>query len=256
LLIGIMHAVSPNIVNCELTFISREPINYELATLQHENYRAFLESCGVKVIRLEENISLPDSCFIEDTVIVLDEVAIICSMGAATRRSEVPVIEKELSKYRDLAHIQLPAMIEGGDVLKVERDLFVGLSSRTNSKGIDELIRLLKPLGYRVHPVEVKESLHLKTACTAINNDTLLVNPNWVELKPFDKFNLIFTPEDEPWSANILRVGKTICLQAGFPKALELVQKFDAVIEVLDISEFHKAEAGLTCLSIIFQNLV
>ena len=254
MLIGFTHAVSPNIPSCEITFIDRAPINYELAVRQHDEYCAVLKKCGVVVKRLSANLSYPDSCFVEDTAIVIDELAIVTSMGTASRRGETAAIEAELSKYRKIAHIQLPAMIEGGDVLQVGRKLFVGLSSRTNAQGIKELSRITEPLGYRVTPVNIKSSLHLKTACSAINDETLLVNPNWIDLEPFKGFNVLFTPDDEPWAANTLRISDITCLQAGFPKTVELVERLHHRIEILDISEFRKAEAGISCLSIILQD--
>lgn len=254
MLIGFTHAVSPNIPSCEITFIDRAQINYELAVRQHDEYCAVLKKCGVVVKRLSANLSYPDSCFVEDTAIVLDELAIVTSMGTASRRGETAAIEAELSKYREIAQIQLPAMIEGGDVLQVGRKLFVGLSSRTNAQGIKELSRITEPLGYSLSPVNIKSSLHFKTACSAINDETLLVNPNWIDLEPFKGFNVLFTPDDESWAANTLRISDITCLQAGFPKTVELVERLHHRIEILDISEFRKAEAGISCLSIILQD--
>jgi len=252
-MIGLTHVVSPDINRCELTFIDREPIAYDLAVQQHDNYCALLRSCGVNVVTLSENISHPDCCFIEDTAIVVDEIAVIASMGAASRRDEIPAIEKELSKYRELAHIRPPATIEGGDVLQIGKRLFAGISSRTNIQGVEQLAQILGPLSYSVIPVQVKGSLHLKTACTAINNETLLVNPRWIDLEPLRGFNLVFTPDPEPWAANTLRIGDTVYLQSAFPRTLELVQKLNVKAETIDISQLSKAEAGLTCLSITFK---
>jgi dimethylargininase len=213
-----------------------------------------LERLGVTVKQLTENESYPDSCFVEDTAIVLDELAIICSMGVPSRRGETGLIERELSEYRDIAHISLPATIEGGDVLQTGKRIFVGQSSRTNLQGIEELARISEPYGYRVVPVKTKGSLHFKSACTAIDEETLFVNPDWVELHALGGFNLLYTPADEPWSANLLRVGKTTCVQAGFPRAVELIERVAERVEVIDISELRKAEAGLTCSSIIFES--
>lgn len=253
---ALTHKISPRIAECEVTFINRSPINLRLAARQHDNYCAVLRGLGVIVEELSENESYPDSCFVEDTAIVVDELAIICSMGVPSRRGETALIKRELARYREIAHVSLPATIEGGDVLRIGRKMFVGQSSRTNLGGIEEIARILRPYGYRVRPVRTKGSLHLKSACTAIDEETLFVNPDWVELDAFGGFHLVHTPAEEPWSANILRVGSTVCAQAGFPRALELMERVAGKVETIDISELRKAEAGLTCSSIIFESAI
>jgi dimethylargininase len=253
---AITHKVSPIIDRCELTFIDRSPIDLQLATRQHNDYCAVLERLGIIVNTLSENESYPDSCFVEDTAIVVDELAVICSMGVSSRRGETKLIERELSKYRSIAHITLPATIEGGDVLRIGKSIFVGQSSRTNKEGVQELTRILQPYGYRVVPAKTKESLHLKSACSAIDDETLLVNPDWVELDVLKGFSLVYTPPEEPWSANVIRVGTTVCIQAGFPRTVELIAGMVERVEIIDISELRKAEAGLTCSSIIFESAI
>jgi dimethylargininase len=253
---AITHKVSPRIVECELTFIDRTPIDFRVAARQHEEYCAALKRHSATVEELSGNESYPDSCFVEDTAIVVDEVAVITSMGAASRRGETALIERALSRHRDIVRISLPATVEGGDVLRVGKKIYVGQSSRTNALGVEELAKVLNPLGYEVIPVETKRSLHLKSACTAIDDETLLVNPGWVELDSFRGFNLLRTPAEEPWSANVLRIGSTVCLQAGFPRTLEMVQKVTEKVDVVDTSELGKAEGALTCLSIIFESAI
>jgi len=253
---ALTHKVSPRIAECEVTFIDRSPIDFRLAVRQHDDYCDVLKKLGVIVKELSENESYPDSCFVEDTAIVVDELAIICSMGVSSRRGETRLIERELSQHLEIAHISLPATIEGGDVLRIGKKIFVGQSSRTNLEGIKELAKILEPHGYRVVHVRTKGSLHLKSACTAIDEETLFVNPEWVELDAFRGFNLAYTPADEPWSANLLRVGNTVCAQAGFPRGVELVERLAERVEIIDISELRKAEAGLTCSSIIFESAI
>lgn len=256
MLIGFTHIVSPKIANCELTYLEREPVNYERAVRQHKEYCGFLDYHGVKALTLEGSADYPDSCFVEDTAIVVDEVAIIASMGAASRRDESRAMQKALAPYRPLEFIQLPATIDGGDVVKAGRTILVGLSSRTNALGAEELRRILEPFGYRIITVNVQGSLHLTTACSALDKETLLVNPRWIDLEPLTDFRLLFVPEDEPWAANTLRVGDTICLETGAPKTAALVKELYDNIELLDISEFRKAEGSLTCLSIIFEDCI
>ncbi len=251
---AITHEVSPRISACELTFVERLPIDHQLAVRQHDQYCDVLSRLGVSVKKLSENLAFPDSCFVEDTAIVLDEIAVICSMGVASRRGEPALIERELSEYREIARLSFPATIEGGDVLRIGRRLFVGESSRTNLQGINELAMVIKPFGYEVVPVKTSGSLHIKSACTAIDDETLLINRDWVDPDIFKGFNRLFTPIEEPWSANILRIDETACVQAGFQRTIEIVSRVAPRVEAIDTSELGKAEGALTCLSIVFRD--
>lgn len=251
---ALTRGVSRNMARCELTFRGREPIDFARAARQHDEYCALLGYRGVAVTRLEADDAHPDCCFIEDTAIVVDELAVITSMGAASRRGERGAVEKELMKRRELACIEMPAMIEGGDVLRVGKKLFVGLSQRTNAAGVEALQNILQPHGYEVVPVAVKGSLHLKTACSALDDETLLVNPHWLALEPFADFKILEVADNEPWAAGTIRLGQCVCLEAGAPRTVELVSRHTPDIEILDISEFSKAEGSLSCLSIIFED--
>lgn len=254
MLIGLTHNVSPRIADCELTYVTRAPINYERAVRQHKEYCGLLSFYGIKVVQLSGSLESPDSCFFEDTAIVVDEVAVLASMGAASRRVERAAARKTLSLYRPLASIDLPATIDGGDVVKVGKTVFVGLSRRTNALGAEELERILRPLGYEVVRVRVNGSLHLTTACSALDEESLLVNRHWLDTEAFRGLRLLYVPEDEPWAANTLRFGDTVCLESGAPKTAEIVRAVNPRIEIIDISEFRKAEGSLTCLSIIFND--
>jgi dimethylargininase len=254
MLVAITRDVSPAISNCELTFVERQPIDHGLACRQLEQYRAALQMCGVEVRRLAADGRYPDSCFVEDTAIVVDELAIMASMGAPSRRGETEAIEAELSTHRVIARVTLPATVDGGDVLRVGRRMLVGRSSRTNEAGIRQLASILKPFQYKVIPVRTSRGLHLKSACTAINDETLLLNQDWVDIRDLDGFELIFTPRDEASAANILKVEQTLFVQAGFPKTMQRLQEIHSIVEAIDTSELQKAEGALTCLSIIFKS--
>jgi dimethylargininase len=251
---AITRAVSPDISQCELTFRPRECVDYERAASQHESYRNFLKQRGAEVVYLDACEELPDCCFVADTAVVLDELAVIASMGAAARRGEITAIEKVLSQHRELARLAPPATLDGGDVVVMGREIFVGRSSRTNLEGIEAFARIVSPFGYKVTPVAVSGSLHLTTACSAIDDETLLVNPRWIDATPFARFWVWHVPEQEPWAANIVRVREAVCVEAGAPRTLELIGKHCADVEVLDISEFRKAEGSLSCLSILFSD--
>jgi dimethylargininase len=248
----VTHMVSPALQECELTFVESEPINIEKATKEHHQYCEMLEECGATVITLEENRALPDSVFVEDPIIVFDEVAVLSSMGVSSRRKELTTLETFFRHYRDVQQISLPARIEGGDVLKIGRRIYVGESARTNSDGIKALSDIIKPLGYEVIPVRVGGCLHLKTGCTALDENTILINPDWIETAPFYGFKIIETLPDEPFGANVLPIHDTICMNAAFPRTIKMVRGLGYQVRTTDITEFVKAEAGLTCMSIPF----
>lgn len=252
MLTAITHKPSPLLNNCELTFLPSQKIDFQKAQLQHKNYCRMLSECGAEVVTLDGNIALPDSAFVEDTAIVLDEIAIITPMGVSSRQEETELIEKELVKFRPVAKIDPPAKIEGGDVLRIKKNLYVGISSRTNVKGIEALNEFVKPFGYKVYVVRFRSSLHLKTACTALDDETVLINPEWIDSEIFKDFKVICASKDEPFAANILRIGETICVHSEFTKTIESIQKVGFNTKQVNISEFLKAEAGLTCLSLIF----
>jgi len=256
MLVALTHVVSPHIGRCELSFLERSPINYDRAVEQHEEYCTVLRDCWLRVIELSVNRSYPDCTFIEDTAVVVDELAIMASMGAESRRGEVRGVESELTNYREITHIRLPATLDGGDVLRMGRKIFAGITPRTNMAGVESLKNILEPLGYQVIPVTVKGCLHLKSACTAIDNHTVLVNPDWLDLKPFADLRIISIPEGEPWAANSLQLNNTILMHAGFSKTVEAIQTLGFLVRTIDISELLKAEAGLTCSSIIFKHPV
>ena len=251
MLYAITHTPSLSLQQCELTFLESEPIDMHKATIQHEAYCAMLERCGAKVITLHENEALPDSVFVEDPIIVLDEVAILTSMGVASRREESQAMEAFFKAYRKVEQILLPARIEGGDVLKIGKTLFVGESARTNLQGIQALRSIVSPFGYTVISVKVTGCLHLKTGVTALDDTTVLINSKWVDAKAFEAFSQIDVDPREPFGANVLKIGTTLCMNEAFPRTLSLVKQQGYTVESVNISEFVKAEAGLTCMSVL-----
>lgn len=249
----VTHKVSPALQECELTFLESEAIDLVKAAEEHRNYCRMLENCGAKVVILDENHLLPDSVFVEDPIIVFDEVAVLTSMGVESRRKERETLEKFFNQYRQVVQINLPAKIEGGDVLKIGKHIYVGQSPRTNKAGIDALSEILVPFGYKVIPVMVTGCLHLKTGCTALDSDTILINPAWVDPAPFSGFTIVETLPEEPFGANVLPINSTLCMNAAFPLTADLVRSRGYSVVTTDITEFVKAEAGLTCMSVPFQ---
>jgi len=254
-MLAITRLPSPRMNECELTFATRTPIDYERALEQHVEYRELLRACGAEVVVMPASDDLPDCVFVEDTAVVLDEVAVIASPGAASRRGELDAVEAVVKRYRPIERIRLPATLDGGDVLCVGRMVLVGRSSRTDAAGIAALRAIVEPLRYRVWPVDIRNCLHLKSACTALDDDVLLVNRDWLDAAALDvlgrEFRLVETPSGEPFAADVLRIGRTICVSAAHPRTAELIGRLGYDVRTIDLSEFAKAEGGVTCLSIV-----
>ena len=252
-LIAITRLPSARISECELTYLEREPIDFEAALGQHAAYCRALEGCGAAVEQLAADERYPDGVFVEDAAVVLDEIALIAMPGAASRQGEATSMGDILEQYRPLERMALPATLDGGDVLRVGRRLYVGQSTRTNAAGAEWLARMAEPHGYTVIPVPVGGSLHLKTACTALDEETILANPDWVDTRVFDGMRILCVEPGEPWAGNVLRIGETVLMNAGSPRTADNVRAAGYPVAGIDISEFGKAEAGLTCLSLVFR---
>jgi dimethylargininase len=236
-----------------LTFVNRSSIDLQKAREQHRAYAKALEDLGVEVSMLTLNETMPDGVFVEDTAVMLDELAVITSMGTLNRRKEVPAIATEISKYRKTYEIPLPATLEGGDVLRIGRRIYIGETVRTNKDAISIFTRIVKPLGYQVDQVRVSGCLHLKTGISALNEETFIANPKWLDLSLFKGCNIVEVPEDESFGGNVLVVNGTVLMNAAYPRTIDLVASLGFKIQTVDISEFEKAEAGLTCMSLIFK---
>jgi dimethylargininase len=251
-IVAITHVPSPHMERCERSYVAPVPVDYGRALRQHDRYCDVLRQCGAEVRTLDVNQPLPDCAFVEDTAIVLEEVAILASMGTESRRGEPAGIAPELRRYREVCPVELPATLEGGDVLPVGRTLLVGLSSRSNQAGVAALEALVRRFGYQVLSVPVRGCLHLKTACTALPDDVLLVNPDWVDVQALRGFSWIRVPDEEPWAANTARIGTSVCLSADHPQTARTLAAMGLAVRSIDVSEFAKAEGGVTCLSLVF----
>ncbi len=247
---ALTHIPSPQMQSCVRTFVPDEAIDHALAARQHADYCQALRDCRVQVVTLDVNANRPDAAFIEDTAIVLDELAVLCSLAPPTRRQEPAAIEPILSQYREVRRIEPPATIEGGDVLRVGRTLLVGQSRRTNAAGIAILAGLVAPFGYEIRPVPVRGCLHLKTACTALPDGRLLVNPAWIDTSALPDFELVKIPDEEPWAANVALVHSNVLLSAAHDKTAALIHDLGFNVRTIDLCEFAKAEGGVTCLGL------
>jgi dimethylargininase len=254
MLTAITRAVSPTINLCELSFHEREAIDVQRAIDQHTAYEKLLIELGVRVVGLAAEPNLPDAVFVEDPAVVVDEVAVISRMGAASRRAEAKSLAEALSRYRPLAFLNEPATLDGGDVMRIGRTLYVGVSARTNRYGVEQLTNLLRPYDYEVKPVEVRGCLHLKSGCSYVGNDTVLANRAWINSQDLQVVEMIDVPDQEPAAANALLVNEVVILPASFPKTRALLEQRGFRVRSLDLSELQKAEAGVTCTSLIFED--
>ena len=254
MLTALTRAISPAIVNCELSFIDRKPIDLATARQQHHAYEKLLGKFGVRVISLPAEPDLPDSMFVEDPAIVLDELAVIFPLGTETRRREAPPLAEALSKFRKLEYVSLPGTLEGGDVLRIGQELFVGLTRRSNAEGIRQLAAILAPHHYEVVAVPVTGCLHLKSAVTYLGRNALIANRAWFDAAPLAGFEWVDVDPAEPHAANALALGGTVIFPASFPHTRARIETRGFSVTPLDISELQKAESGLTCSSLLFED--
>jgi dimethylargininase len=234
----------------ERTHLDRAPIDSALAVAQHAAYAAALEAAGAQVTVLEAADDLPDCAFVEDVALTLPELCLVLNPGAASRRGEVEAVAAALPPDRPIMRLGA-GTLDGGDVLVVGRRIFAGLSTRTSREGIEALAAATAAHGYQVTGVAVPGALHLKTAVTALDAQTLAINPAWIDAAAFPGFRHIVTAEGEPFGGNTLTVGGRLFVQAATPRTAEAFAAAGFAPQPLEIGEFAKAEAGLTCLSLI-----
>ena len=251
-LIAITREVSPALERCELTHLPRARIDISRARRQHEAYECCLAAAGCAITRLPAGDDMPDSVFVEDVAVVFEELAVVTRPGAASRRAETPLIADALGRFRTLKTIESPGTVDGGDVLVVGRRVFVGLSSRTNEAGIEQMRQILEPYGYTVRGVDVSGCLHLKSAVTRLADDRLVINPEWVDIEDFEGFALVTVDPAEPFAANVLRIGETLICAQAHPLTRRRLEACGFAVTTVDVSETAKAEGGVTCCSLIF----
>jgi dimethylargininase len=253
MLTAITRDISSTMEACVLTHYMRQPIDIARAREQHAVYRECLRELGAHVIALPAEDEYPDAVFVEDPAIVLDEIAVIARSGAESRRGEAQSLARELAKHRPLYRLEAPATLDGGDVMRAGRTLFVGLSARTNTAGIGQLASAVDPYGYRVRPVAVKGCLHLKSAASWLGDDVVLVHRPWINTDALEGMRLIDAPPGEEHGANVLLVHNMVIAANGFPETVARLEGIGRKVRVVDNSELRKAEGALTCCSLIFE---
>lgn len=254
MLIAVTRPISPSFAQGERTHIEREPIDLTAAKLEHRAYEDALSGLGASIVHAPDAPAQPDAVFVEDTAIVLDEVAVITRPGAQSRRPETIGIAQVLGNYRELCHLEAPATLDGGDVLRVGRVLYVGQSQRTNAAATAQLQSLLTPWHYRVVPVEVTGCLHLKSAVTAVGENRMLINRAWTDASAFDAHELLDVAAEEPFGANALLVRDSVIYPSHLTRTAERLEKAGINVIRTPCSEIAKAEGAVTCCSLVFES--
>jgi dimethylargininase len=251
---AITRDISPTFDQCQLTHLPRVPIDLARARAQHDAYEWALVDLGCTVRRIDSGPDMPDSVFIEDLAVVFPEGAVMTRPGADERRAEIPGVTAALARLGLPQHeIVAPGVIDGGDVLIVDRTVFVGLSARTNQTAVGQMRRLLEPLGYELRAVPVEGCLHLKSAVTLVARGTVLINREWVPADAFAGLTLIDVDPDEPHGGNALQVASTVIYPAAFPRTRARLGQRGIATRTVDVDELAKAEGGVTCCSLIFE---
>jgi dimethylargininase len=251
--LAITRDVSPRFHECEITHIERTPIDYEVAREQHQGYVRALRDLGCIALELPAEADLPDSVFVEDTAVILPEAALLTRPGADSRKPETLSIARALAPYREIVRIEAPATLDGGDVLVVGKKIFVGMSTRSKPEAVRQMNQILGIFGYESIAIELGEVLHLKSAVTRVDDETLLINPKWVDKARFMNFRLIEVDANEPQAANCLPVNGAIIYPVAYPKTMSRLEAHGFTVKPVVMDEFTKAEGAVTCCSLIVE---
>jgi dimethylargininase len=254
-LLALTREISPAIEHCELTHVERMTIDLAQARSEHEAYEAALRDLGCDVRRLPAGADMPDSVFIEDTALVLDELAVITRPGAESRRAETAAVSEAVRAYRPVAAIIAPGTLDGGDIVRVGRRLLVGVGYRSNDAGIKQLRSIVASQDYSVEAVRFEGCLHLKSAVSVLDDDTVLVNPSWVDARIFDPMRIVEIDPSEPFAANALRVGDSIVYPAEHTRTAARLRAAGFDVRAVPAGELAKAEGGVTCCSLLLRAL-
>ena len=233
---------------CVVRNRSVSPIDLDLARDQHSKFAEKLQQAGAKVKMLRPLSQFPDSVFIEDAAIVLDDRAIICSFAEPSRAGEEMELSRDLTGMAEMDFIVPPAHIDGGDCLIAEHSIFVGVSDRTNCEAVHQLREKLPK--FKIHSVKVnpEKLLHLKTGASYVGRNTIVIAPHLVSPEHFEGFRLVEVPREESVAANCVYVGPNVFVPSGCPITNEKLAALDFNVNNVEISEFVKGDGSLTCL--------
>jgi len=235
-----------------LSSVERVP-DFKRSLSQHEKYVGSLKEAGLDVLVIESEEEYPDSVFVEDTAVLMEELAVICNLGVSSRRGEERSIVGHIESFYDnIDKIYPPGTLEGGDVMKVEDNFFIGLSKRTNKNGIEQFRDIVDRHGYSVTSIKMNEMLHLKTGVAYLGDDILVTSGEMKEKHAFEKFEKVEVPDEEMYAANCICVNGNVILPEGYPRTERMIEEKGFRTIDLDLSEFKKLDGGVSCLSLRF----
>jgi len=224
--------------------------DYRKTLQQHLAYIAALRQIGLSVEVLEPEPNFPDAHFVEDTAVIFPELAVISRPGVLARRGEIALIEPVLARQKSIQWIRSPGTLDGGDVLTIDKQVYVGLTDRTNRTGFDQLQAILEPFGYICQAITVAAGLHLKSSVNYVGDNTILLTADFADCPEWNHFNRIIIDPGEEYAANTLWVNDHLLTPMGFPNTLNRIRTLGLPILELEMSELQKMDGGLTCLSL------
>lgn len=252
-MLAFVREVSPQLAACELSHLERAQIDATRARRQHQEYTAALVALGCRLEWLPPLPAHADGVFVEDTAVVLAQLAVVTRPGIDSRRGETASVAAALARHLPVVQLREPACLEGGDVVRIGRNFYVGLSARSNAHGVAQLAAAIAAFDCAVHPVAMNGCLHLKSACSFIPPQTLLVNPSWIDPGALGRHEVIAVDAHEPYGANTLSIAGTTLVSAAYPRTRERLEAAGIATRALEVSELHKAEAALTCMSLLLE---
>jgi dimethylargininase len=225
--------------------------DYELARFQHKQYVNALEMCGLDVTILDADEQYPDSVFVEDTAVLTQDCAIICSPRPESRRGEIHRIERHLRRrYRRIEQVKHPGTLEGGDVLQLENEFLIAVSQRTNEEGATQLKQILEGLGHSVSVVDIGDMFHLKCDISYLGEQHVSVTSTFIGSTWLAGYTQLVVPRGEEYACNMLRINRYVLIPSGYPGTLEVIRNAGFEPIEVEMSEFRKQDGGLSCLSL------
>ncbi|MED4583713.1 arginine deiminase family protein [Brevibacillus choshinensis] len=227
--------------------------DFALALKQHDAYIEALQKAGLKVTVLEADEQFPDSTFVEDSAVLTEKCAIITNPGAASRNGEIEDMRRVIPQFYDtIEYIQSPGYLDGGDVMQVDDHFYIGLSTRTNLEGAEQLKDILGKYGYGATIVPLKEFFHLKTGIAYLGNNTLVLAGEFIGSDDYKDYEQIIVSKEDEYSANCIRINDYVIIPKGFDTTKQKLTDAGYSVIECDMSEFRKQDGGLSCLSLRF----
>lgn len=249
---AIVRTPCKNIINGITTSNEGEP-DYLKALTQHKIYTDTLKLCGLEIATLPPNDNYPDSTFVEDAALLTPLCGIVTRPGALSRRKETKSMKMVIEDYYDdIEEVKSPGTVDAGDIMMVGSHYYIGLSTRTNAAGADQIIKILEKYDMTGSTVPLSDMIHLKSGVSYLENNNLVVTGEFIDKPDFEKFNLIKIDDDERYAANCVWINDYVLVAKGYPKAKQSIEQAGYKTYELNMSEFRKLDGGLSCLSLRF----